>query len=301
MDRAQTEVSGTSSSGEAWIADVMCSKEGAKRKAAFEVQLSPQTLEETESRQAKYARSDVRAVWLMRSPILPISRQTPAFLLREGTGEGGPVVCLPSRSYQAMFVNQKSGAEPRYWSQIVPLDEFVVGTLSGRLKFAPSLGAIVPLNIRASPAACWRCKKETLVLLGMELALDAELPGHGNISVGLNDIDSAGESGRYWLDRFVPSARLAAVGIGVLKERHSRTLEASYLSNGCVHCDALQGRHFEHELFYESRVILTLTAEVERWMSDAADNQLSIDRWWFDRQSPIGTHDDSRGSNETSL
>lgn len=35
-----------------------------------------------------------------------------------------------------------------------------------------------------------------------------------------------------------------AAGVGQLKGRHSKTAGTAYLSNGCVHCDALLGSFF---------------------------------------------------------
>lgn len=62
--RAAPEQGGTSPSGEAWEADVLAEGEG--RKVAFEVQLSPQTLEEYERRSLRYHASGVEVVWLIQ-------------------------------------------------------------------------------------------------------------------------------------------------------------------------------------------------------------------------------------------
>lgn len=283
---AQTEVSGASSAGEAWTADVMCSKDGVRGRVAFEVQLSPQTIEETEFRQARYRRSEIRALWLMRSPVLPVSRETPAFLLGEGTAGEGPVVSLPSLSYNPMFASRKIASEPHYWSQTVLLGEFVVGALSGRLKFAPSIGAMAPLHLRAASTQCWSCKKETSVLIDLVVALDSVFLGHGNFAFQLGTVEEAGEQGRLWLEQFVSKEAIAGVGIGALKRRWSHTQQRRYLSNGCRHCDALQGQFFEHEIACEAQTVLTLTARVEDWMEEAANSPLAIRRWWFDREEP---------------
>jgi competence protein CoiA len=58
---AKTEVSGSD-----WRADVLATKtdRGQLIRLAFEVQWSPQTLEETAARQAKYQRDGIRCCWL---------------------------------------------------------------------------------------------------------------------------------------------------------------------------------------------------------------------------------------------
>jgi competence protein CoiA len=182
-------------------------------------------------------------------------------------------------------MSRKNASESRYWSQTVLLDEFVVGALSGRLKFAPSVGAVVPLHLHAARTHCWSCKKETSVLIQLELAVDSVFSEHGSVTLQLRALEDAGEFGLAWLNEFVPQDRITAAGIGALKRRYSHTQKRRYLSNGCAHCDALQGQFFEHEVAFEARNVLTLSARVEDWMEDASESPLSIRRWWFDRRS----------------
>lgn len=63
---AKLEYAGAAPGGEMWRADVFCEAHG--RKIAYEVQLSQQTLDEYERRADRYARSQVKCVWLVRSP-----------------------------------------------------------------------------------------------------------------------------------------------------------------------------------------------------------------------------------------
>lgn len=41
-------------------------------------------------------------------------------------------------------------------------------------------------------------------------------------------------------------------GIGLIKPRYSRMEGQTYLSSGCIHRDALQGRFFDHEVAYDA-------------------------------------------------
>lgn len=64
--KPKLEHGGRTKDGQLWRADVFCNALG--RQIAYEVQLSQQTLEEYERRSARYARSGVKCVWLIRSP-----------------------------------------------------------------------------------------------------------------------------------------------------------------------------------------------------------------------------------------
>jgi hypothetical protein len=106
----------------------------------------------------------------------------------------------------------------------------------------------------------------------IELAADERFPGHGNDCISLDEIDAAGSVGDEWLSAYLPNKRIASVGIGSVKRRYSRTVGAKYLSNGCVHCDALQGAFFDHEIAWEAK-------PVDRLCSNRAVDRQHRDRW----------------------
>lgn len=56
------------------------------------------------------------------------------------------------------------------WAQTIPLDEFIQGALTGRLRFAPLLGATVPIHVYAAEQPCWKCKRETWALMHFQIA-----------------------------------------------------------------------------------------------------------------------------------
>lgn len=90
---------------------------------------------------------------------------------------------------------------------------------------------------------CWKCGKTTPVYsyyLGYELEeLDEYLSTFG--LVGLGDLE--------------PIDRMLVKEIPNIQERYSNTTKSKYVANGCVHCNALQGRHYivddPHEIFVD--------------------------------------------------
>jgi len=277
---ATTEQAGDPQDSEPWIADVLAKKE--HRKVAFEVQWSRQDTPETRRRQKRYAASGVRALWLFRQHMFPVEKETPSFRLVFDEVTSRFAVQLPSPAHNS-WMSAKDKDEPRYWSQSIELSRFVEGALTGRLRFAPILGLTTPVEVFTETTVCWRCKEDTRLVLGITFAASRVLPGCADVELNLHSFGDNLEDGAPVVARMLPAALLKSHGIGELRPRYSRTEGGSYLSNGCVHCDALQGRFFEHEHGFALEKTLEVEARFEaEWgplMEDAADE---IYRWWFD-------------------
>lgn len=97
-------------------------------------------------------------------------------------------------------------------------------------------GSEIPVDILALPGACWKCRGGTLPIVGVFVPDEID---------GRRFLDFAEVAHR--LAAVVPEAQLRALGIGPIKLRRSRTVPEGYLSNGCVHCDAIQGNFPLHE------------------------------------------------------
>jgi hypothetical protein len=276
-----TEERGTSSTGLDWVADVLCSREGNSRSVAFEIQCTRQSLEDTAQRQQRYQASGIRALWLMRQWNVPVSKETPAFAVRIGEDSCAEVL-MPSGTWPPNYMLHLMGrTEPR-WGQRVALDAFIEGALHGRLKFAPAVGQVVPARAMGAQTTCWKCKRQTCLLLGIELLLERTFPGFENARIGLDRIGSDPLRGAQWLSAHLPLDPLRANGVGEVKPRYSRTMDERYLSNGCVHCDALQGRMYEHEVAWEQAPLFETEVPVEAWLAENEDEPALLKRWWFD-------------------
>ena len=101
---------------------------------------------------------------------------------------------------------------------------------------SPPDGSDIPVDICALPGSCWKCGGATRPIVGVFVPDD---------TFGRRYLDFVEVAHR--LAAVVPENELRALGIGPIKLRRSRTVPEGYLSNGCVHCDAIQGNFPLHE------------------------------------------------------
>lgn len=280
---AVTEQAGESAELGPWIADVLATKD--VKKIAFEVQWSRQRDDETRRRQARYASSGVRALWLFRQRDIPIDKDVPAVRLAFDEATSSFSARLPSPDHHE-WMTAKELDDPGCWSQSIELARFVEGALNGRLRFAPILGLTTPVDVFTEETACWRCAKTTRLVLGITFAASRVLPGCPDVELNLHSFGDQLEDGAGVLARMLPAPLLKRHGIGELRPRYSKAEGGSYLSNGCVHCDALQGRFFEHEHGYNLEKSFEVEARFEpEWAARMEDAGDQIHRWWFDDPS----------------
>lgn len=275
---ATPEQRGKSPDEEEWIADVLVEKDN--KKIAFEVQWSPQTLDETIRRQKKYKESNVKGLWLLKQIQLPISKSVPAFRLRLNKEANNFEVLVPSPQYNSEYIRQKEKDSSYYWQQIVPLKKFISGAISGKLRFAPTIGIKLPVDIYTAPSKCWKCKKETNIILSINFIPSKRLKGHADFSTSIYAFDSV--TGLSAISELLPSEKLIQYKIGAVKPRYSKTVGDKYLSNGCFHCDALQGQFYDHDLFYDAEISFSNEIVLTQELIDLLEeNKDSIYRWWF--------------------
>ena len=282
----RTEQEGSTPDGERWRADVLATK--GKAKVAVEIQWSRQDGEETLRRQDRYEEAGVRGLWLFRQCDPPLFAEIlPAFRLRFDAASKSFSVSLPSALYHPKRIRPKDKDDPKWWSQTVELSKFAEGAVSGRLRFAPAIGATFPLEVFAIPTTCQRCGSATRVVTGMRLAASKVFPGHPDIPLSLRSLDEV-VGGDGLVERWLPPALLRKRGIGALKVRRSgldvENREA-YLSNGCVRCDALQARWFDDRLTGEEEFALSVDVVFEGGLAVQLRHLgAMLDRWWFDEQ-----------------
>lgn len=257
---AKTEVSGSD-----WRADVLATKtdRGQLIKLAFEVQWSPQTLEETVARQAKYQRDGIRCCWLFRQ--LPTS---PDF-----TCQDLPMFRLWLDSNDTLMVNAST--------KTLTLSEFIAALLSRHFKFASHyrVRQIQQVKVVFFPVICWRCQQQHYLYYlpnlfyysecGKELYdLDFGYPYNDNFFIFRPELIQA-------VKNFLKTEVGQTIRMGEIKKRYSKTVRRSYMSFGCPKCDAIFGDHFYFEAMSEASYGYIPTIEHEVQIS--LNSRLNLD------------------------
>jgi competence protein CoiA len=216
---AETEVTGTTPSGEAWRADVLAQRRA--RTVAVEIQWSSQTNEDLESRQKRYADSNIRCLWIMKHPCPPVSHDFPTTR-----------VCMAPKH---QFIAEVQGS---IGEQRLAMQDFLSAVFRGRFRFGAPLGFPARVSIRTAPMDCWACGAETEIVTGVVIAF-----GPHECRFSIPDLTL-----RPFVFRSIHGHLPKRPSIGKIKQRYSRTQERRYLSNGCAHCDALIGEFHEFEV-----------------------------------------------------
>ena len=257
---AQTEVSG-STGGERWTADVLAWT--GDEKIAVEIQWSGQTNQETWRRQRQYQRSGVKGIWLLRQPGFPISEQLAGACIG-GSLKDGLRILLPK--WEDGTARHRN--EDWRWLQIIEPAQFMRAVFENRFLFGIAHVNQVDLNIETGVIDCWKCGSATRIVTW----LTGQIGPH-EVRYDLDLVDEVPV-----LAQLVQGAVEHRQDIGTIKPRFSKTVQGSYLSNGCARCDALIGRFYEHEAWYcnnenvgtiqwklDPQAKAMLNAETRRW------------------------------------
>ncbi|RHW18245.1 hypothetical protein D1610_07150 [Sphingomonas gilva] len=114
----------------------------------------------------------------------------------------------------------------------------------------------VLILVRTAPVVCWSCGAETSIVSSIELSRNDT-----SAVCAVSDFTAYPQ-----LIRPIEASLRSRIDIGALKSRYSGTLARSYVSNGCAHCDALFGQHFEIHARYDEQLASRFTAAgVEGW------------------------------------
>lgn len=91
------------------------------------------------------------------------------------------------------------------------------------------------ITLRTAPTDCWSCGAETTIISSIHLRA-----ANDEAECSVSDF-----TGHPALIQDLSPAIAGLGNMGEIKPRFSKTLAKPYMSNGCAHCDALFGQHFE--------------------------------------------------------
>jgi len=206
---AATEVAGITPDGQVWRADVLATR--GRHRVAVEVQWSPQADDETLRRQAQYAASGVRCLWLLRQRRFPASQDLPA--VRVGRDAAKLLVALGQ-----------------------PVTAVLDAAFAGRLKFGIPTGATARVRVESVAVHCWA---EGCDAITRAIERVAVTYGDNRCALPLSLLGNHPSVVRAIVDR-LPADRAR----GRLALRSSKAAGRAYLANGCVRCDRLIGERF---------------------------------------------------------
>ncbi|MCW2410391.1 MULTISPECIES: hypothetical protein [unclassified Sphingobium] len=114
------------------------------------------------------------------------------------------------------------------------------------------------MTVRVASVDCWSCGAEFKIVPSIKL-VRGDLKLECCVSDFTDYLDLIGE---------IQANLPADADIGQLKSRYSQTWGRSYISNGCHHCDALYGQHYEiHARYSEEDVASFEGAARDQWQA----------------------------------
>lgn len=209
------------------IADVLATK--GKKRVAFEVQWSRQTMETTYERHAAYAKAGIRELWLFKQALYPLSKDLPAFRMTPTEHHTFDVdVWRDGNGYQ----------KATKIFQTADLSAFVKGALLGQLKWNAAVGLTVPAIAHVSHVFC-SCDHELALIMELELDIARRLPGHLNPRFPVSRFAEHPEFLRTETARQLLDAAGVCLRFGVQKGHGRTETYYRYLDTHCAACQRL--------------------------------------------------------------
>ena len=213
-----------------WTADVLAIK--GSKKIAFQVQWSKQSYQKTEERQTKYKNDNIRGCWFFKTPPKEV---------RDWNSQIKATKDIPIFK---ILEDDKNNINVEVNEIEFPLKIFVIKLLNGNFKFCNELQSMKKQKITISfwEISCWKCRTKQHVYF-----VSDELKSRCGSSIEVTSAfweDSKFEFYPPILDavnEIIKSEDCKNLKLGKIKKRYSRTVRKSYMSFGCIKCDAIFG------------------------------------------------------------
>ncbi|KQS53556.1 hypothetical protein ASG38_02165 [Flavobacterium sp. Leaf359] len=211
--------------GSDWRADVFVPH--PVRPVAFEIQLSRQSLSKTLQRQSKYIRDGISACWLFENPLPK--------LLQERNDL--PVFYVEEDKDSSLLVNLGTRKK-------LPLKTFLENFILDNIQF--NREAKTKLNQSVTlvfyEMHCWKCRELNHLYF-------VDSPFYSSCGAEIHPEEALWDSSSVeYIPEIIQLAKKIAaehqdldIRSAVIKERHSYTVDKSYMSFGCYKCDSIFG------------------------------------------------------------
>ncbi len=229
--------------GNGWRADIYVPN--SDRPIAFEIQISPQSLNKTLERQAKYMRDNINCCWLFEKPVSKLNEERPDL----------PLFYVEDTSDLQLLVNLGDRRK-------VDLQTFLQSYISNSIQFKTV--AITKerqlVNLVFYKMECWKCHE-----LNHLYYVDSLFYSACNAKIKPEEALWASNSMEFrpeiveLAQKFVKSNDDLNLSLGQIKQRLSKTIGNSYISFGCYKCDSIFGDWYvmeaKHEVMYEHKEV----------------------------------------------
>lgn len=219
--------------GKGYRSDVMAFN--GSKKTAFEIQITRQTLGQTQKRQEKFINDGVTGCWLFEkepSKQHEELEQLPIFQL--------------IYDLNGLFVSLKGRKK-------LPISTFVQDFLNDKIKFCRTLNPIPIITVKFVEMKCWKCGtiNHIYYLAPFHSACNTEIIRHDE-QMWADAKFSMHPKIVQRIKEYTHTEEGKKINLATIKQRFSRTIGASYKSFGCSKCDSIFGDWFVHEAMIDT-------------------------------------------------
>ncbi|MFC2080856.1 hypothetical protein ACFLR8_01435 [Bacteroidota bacterium] len=213
--------------GNGWRADVYVPNYG--KPIAFEIQISPQSLNKTIERQSKYLRDGIMGCWLFEKPVSKLNEEMPHLPLFYVEGNAS--------NLQVNLGDRRKVDLPMF------LENFISNNIQFKQIAKTDLEQFV--NLVFYKMKCWKCDE-------MNHLFYVDTPFYSACHAKIKPDEALWESNSMeyrpeiikLANKFVEKRKDLDLKLGQIKKRYSKTVGESYTSFGCYNCDSIFGDWF---------------------------------------------------------
>lgn len=220
--------------GKGLKADICIDANG--QKYAFEIQIKPQSFRKINERRAKYTRDGVSCCWLFERESRSMSEEFDKIPLFK-------FIQTPNGDFNISLKGRKT----------LSLMDFVRDFINNRIKYCQHIRHSSKIDVKFLKMNCWKCGAENYIyhIWPLKSICNAEL-NCGEKLWGTDKPIFHPEIVRQ-IKEYINSDYGKHLPMGDIKDRHSGSVNSSYMSFGCCKCDAIFGDFYVQEAIFESQ------------------------------------------------